>query len=309
MLAGCDRTGEPPYTPAVLAAIFAPALLLALLPVQVESTDCPSASEVEQVLAGMLPSSQEEAGRDVARIERVGERLRIELAGADGRGIAERVLEGQGTCTQLAHLAAVVIAAWQSDVHPEFERPQPAVAQAAPPPGAAPAGSYQILLGASLLRASDWAAGGCLAAAWFPRGSGLGMGLFAAGETSRTLQLGAGQARWRRWYGGPEIEWRWGHGRATGDLHGGVALAWLDSNGVDFSQNRSSTGLSLALSMGMRGSWWATRHVAGWIDLRGLYVTRDEMLYSVPASREARVPSLEGSLSIGLSWGRSSALR
>ena len=77
----------------MVSAALAGALLLAALPVRVESDDCPSGAQIEQMLAALLPTTPEGIRPDVARVKKRTVGLRIELTQADGRVIAERVLE------------------------------------------------------------------------------------------------------------------------------------------------------------------------------------------------------------------------
>ena len=257
----------------------------------------------------MLSTASGAVGQDVAKVERSGGRLRVELVDATAAVLAERELDGHGSCAELAELAAIVIASWESDVHPEFVRPH-AEPPAAPPPAArVPGAAYDVSLGASLSQAGQLAAGGSLGAAWFPRGTGLGLSFVVAGETTRTLEVGDGQARWRRWTGSPEIAWRWGRGGLAVDGHGGLALGWLATNGVHFSENKSNASFSLAVTAGIRSSWWFSRYLAGWIDVRGLTFTRSDVVYDSPTGGEAEIPRLVGIVSIGLALGRAPTFR
>ncbi len=191
----------------------------------------------------MLPSLSDAARPDLARVERRARGLRVELRQAQGTVIAGAVLDRDGILLELAELAAVVIASWESDVHPEFVRPhaEPGPAPAAVMPAARLARpmAYDAALGASLSHAGSFAAGGVLALTWIPRGTGPGVRLLAAVDAERTLDLGVGRARWRRWTGSAEFGWRLS--RIPLDFHGGLVLGWLTAGGVDFSQeNRSS---------------------------------------------------------------------
>jgi hypothetical protein len=289
------------------AALFG-ALLFVALPVRVESEDCPSGVEVEQILASILPTVSNAVRPDLAHITRHDGKLRIELVDAEATVIAERVLDDAGSCSELAKLAAVVIGSWESDVHPEFVLSH---AEPLPVPVVAPRAvqasgphAYDVALGASLSLAGSLAVGSTLAMLWVPRGSGPGLRLFAAGETTRTLDLGSGQARWRRWVGSVDLDWRFAHGPLVLDVHGGLGLGWLAVSGVGFSENRSSSLFSLAASVGARLSWWVTRRFATWLELGGLYWTRSQMVYGEPAVREQEIPRLQGLVSIGLALGR-----
>jgi hypothetical protein len=297
-----------PILSAVPAVALITALVFAVLPVRVESEACPSVADIEQALASMLPMSSDPVDQDLAKVERAAGRLQITLFDGESSVIAERALDGDGSCAELAALSAVVIASWESDVHPAYERPH-----ANPPsPPAAPlptTGAYDVALGALASEAGTLAVGGALGIYWFPRGTRLGLGLFAAGDTLRSLQLDVGKARWRRWMVGPEIMWRWGWGRSALDAHVGLALGWLATRGADFSENKSSLTFSSAGTLGLRWSFWVKPRLAAWVDLRGLAWMRDEAVYSLPTLQESKVPRLEGIASMGLAFGRAANSR
>jgi hypothetical protein len=289
-------------------AALAGALLLAALPVRVESEACPSSAEVERALALLLPAASDAALPDLARVERRDGKLRIQLVDAKAAVIAERVLDGNGSCSDLAALAAAVIGSWESDGHPDFTRPHaellPSPAVGMPAPASSPSLAYDVAVGASLSLAGSPAAGGTLALILIPRGAGPGLRLFAAGEAARTLDLGMGQARWQRWMGAAELDWRFARGTLVLDLHGGLGLGWLAVDGVGFSQNLSILTFSPAATAGARLSWWLTRRLAAWLDLGSLCWARGQTVYSQPSGSAEEIPQLLGLASIGLALGR-----
>lgn len=282
-------------------------LLFAGGPVRVESGDCPSGAQIEQMLAAMLPSLPEGAQPDVARVKKRTVGLRIELSQADGRVIAERQFDRTGSCSELAELAAVAIASWESDVHPEFARPQvvstPGPSVVLPMAERPTPKAYDVALGASLSHARSYAVGGLLTLTWMPWATGLGIRILGAVETERTLDLGANQARWRRWMGAAEL-----NGRLASlplDIHGGVTVGWLKARGVDFTlDNRSVDAFSPAATMGVRWVWWAARHFALWLDLSGLYWVRKQTLTSESPDGEQQLPQWQGVASAGLAVGQ-----
>ena len=166
-------------------------------------------------------------------------------------------------------MAAIVIASWESDVHPEFVRQPAEIARVerAPPPEtrrrrrpAPAAASYDVAAGVTLGQADTVAAGASVGGAWFPRGVGLGLWLLGAGDLARTIAVGAHEARWRRWTASLELAHRWA--RAIGlvlDAHGGPTLGWLSTEGVDYAQNRSDSAVSLG---GDRGNSYRVVDVA-----------------------------------------------
>ena len=81
---------------------------------------CPTAEEVSTRVAQLVPAVDTAAPRDLARIEEAGGVVRVSLWRPDGALVATRELSRTGSCADLAAAAAVVVAAWESDVHPEF---------------------------------------------------------------------------------------------------------------------------------------------------------------------------------------------
>jgi hypothetical protein len=293
-------------------------------PVRVEQVvdgGCPSGAEVEQALASMLTSSGvNPAARDVAKLERRPDKLHVELVDPEGVVIAERTLDGTASCAELARMAAIVIASWESDVHPEFARqpaeiarvaraaPQavPSIAAAAAP--APPAAAYDVAAGVTLGQSDTLAAGASIGGAWFPRGVGLGLWMLGAGDLSRTIAVGTHEARWRRWTASLEIARRWARDALVIDAHGGATLGWFTTEGVDYAQNRSASAVTVGGTAGIRMSWWISRHAAFWTDVRGFYFPRRDSIYGsgagMTAADETTVPSWGGIASLGVAFGR-----
>jgi hypothetical protein len=308
----------------MLVALSA-ALILSALPVQVEAESCPSGPEVEQALASMLPSVPSSARQDVAHVSRVDRELRIDLVNPEAAVMAERSLDVEGSCAELAAVAAVVIATWESDVHPEFARsPEepilvspdnnaseepttPILRPILPPILPAPA-AYDIALGPSLSLAGSLVAGGTLTGTWTVRGSGWGLHVLAAGESTRTIDLGQGQAQWRRWMGGLEPAWRVVRGRTALDFHAGLALGWLSAAGVNFpGKNESQASVSPGVTLGIRSSWEVTRHLAICLDLAGLYWTRSQTVSSTSVGSQREVPHFQALAGVGLALRQSAS--
>jgi hypothetical protein len=289
----------------MVSAALASMLLLAVSPVQVESEDCPSGVEVEQMLAAMLPSVPDTARRDVARVKKRALGLRIELLQPDGGVIAERSLERQGSCRELAEFAATTIARWEGDAHPELLRPNadstPGPSIELPTAQRAHPGAYDAALGGSLSYAGSLAAGAVLALTWIPGASGLGVRVLGSTDMERTVDLDVGRARWRRWTGSAELDWR-----LSGlplDFHGGVALGWLTTRGLDALDVHRTASFSPAATLGTRLAWWMTRQLALWLDVSGYTWIRSQKMYADPPAREQEISRWQGVASAGLAIG------
>jgi hypothetical protein len=298
----------------VIAAAGLVFLAVATSPVRVVDDGCPSGAEVELALASMLTTSgATPATRDVAKLERGPDKLRVELADPEGIVIAERTLDGATSCAELGRMTAIVIASWESDVHPEFARPPVEIVRSEPPAPLevhAPAGSaatYDVAAGITVGQADTTAAGASLGGAWFPRGVGLGLWVLGAGDLPRTIAVGTHEARWQRWTASLELARRWGGDRFVLDAHGGLMLGWLSTEGVDYTQNRSDSVVSLGVTTGIRGARWVSRRGAVWLDLRAFYFPRQDSIYGSLAGAttdQAAIPSWGGIASIGVAFGR-----
>ena len=136
---------------------------------------------------------------------------------------------------------------------------------------------------------------------------GLGLWVLGAGDLARTIAVGAHEARWRRWTASLELARRWRRDGFVLDAHGGLMLGWLSTEGVDYTQNRSDSAVSLGVTTGIRGARWVSRRAAVWIDLRGFYFPRQDSIYGSLAGAtvdEAAIPSWGGIASIGVALGR-----
>lgn len=305
------------YTPRVSAAAIVSLLVAAISPVSVLDDGCPSGADVEAALTSMLaPQREPRSNQDVAQLEHRTNALHVELRDSDGVIIAERMLNEGASCPELARLAAVIIATWESDVHPEFLRPLADIdRRVAPSPPSPPdrrtvapsAAAYDVAAGLTLGQADTLAAGASIGAAWFPRGSGLGVWALGAGDITRTIHLGPHEARWRRWTASLELAHRWTRHRLSIDGHGGVTAGWVTTQGVDYVRNQSASTTAVGATAGIRSSWWISRHVGVWGDLRAFYFPSRDFIYATSAgvtAAEAPVPSWGGVASIGLALGR-----
>ena len=271
---------------AVIAAVAG--LLAAGITVE-GTTTCPTAAEVESRLG---PLVQGGAGPDgdsqSVRLHREGQALHISLVRADGHLLAWRSVDGSHGCDALAEAAAVIVAAWKSDVG---ARPllaassgtapslgastasQGALERAAPGPawGLAVAGGVTVAgTAAAPAAVMSFAHAPVPASAWAVRGAVVYQGEREAG-------LPGGKLRWQRWVLelGPQVQGAVG---ALGwELHLALAggLTRLSGRGLVDPRAHSDSGLGVAtgarlvlgrtgarpfLDLGLRA--WPTRIVA-----------------------------------------------
>jgi len=154
-------------------------------------------------------------------------------------------------------------------------------------------------------QADGLAAGASLGAAWFPRGE-WGAWVLGTGELARAMAVGTHQARWRRWTANLEVARRWMRERLTLDSHAGLTAGWLQTEGIDYAQNRAGTATSLGATAGLRVAQWFSRHAALWLDLRGFYFPRQDSTYGLGCDgvEEAPLPRWGGIASVGVAIGR-----
>jgi hypothetical protein len=292
----------------MMLALLSTTLLLTASAVHVEADICPSAGDIENALAPLLPVSPDHGPWGMARVSRQGKRLQIELVNRDGVLVGERTIDDSDRCAELAVQAALVIANWASDVHPEFARPAPDLpaqvgkTAAAPEP---PRAAFDIAAGAGLSYADALAGGGTLATTWISRGAGLGLRISVGTETARSSELGDGkQAIWRRWTAMTEADWRSSHRTLALDAHAGLAFTLLAANGSGFLQNESLTSPSPGLGAGLRLSWWTAPRFAVWLGFEATYWLRRQFVSTSPDVPGQQIPRYSAMASIGLAVGR-----
>lgn len=84
-------------------------------------TRCPSRQDVAARVAALLSTEIVRQEPDLAELQEVGSQLVVTLVGRDGTRIGQRSLPLWYSCADLASAVGVVIATWESDVHPEFK--------------------------------------------------------------------------------------------------------------------------------------------------------------------------------------------
>ncbi|HKQ68999.1 MAG TPA: hypothetical protein VJT73_06660, partial [Polyangiaceae bacterium] len=172
---------------------------------------CPAASAIDARVREILGIRQN-ALEERAVVGREGATLRVTLRDKDDRVLGDRWVHAEGSCDELAGVAAVVLAAWLSDVHPEYlgSLPAPAAPVSLPstPERAAVEASAEQpsprrwLLGAALgadLSAASPAPLAALGVRWIPTGSGWGAAIGATIIGARSEELSAGSVRYWRW--------------------------------------------------------------------------------------------------------------
>lgn len=86
----------------------------------VGSEECPAPSAVDARTREILGLTAHQVVAERASVSREGASLRVTLRAADQHVLGERVLPAEGSCDEQAGAVAVLLAAWLSDVHPEY---------------------------------------------------------------------------------------------------------------------------------------------------------------------------------------------
>jgi hypothetical protein len=283
---------------------------------------CPTAADVAARLGALLPARATDEPPDVARLDLRDGALLVTLTGADGTMIGERALDRGFACSDLASAAAVVIATWESDVHPEFRL---AAAPAAPRPTVpAPRAAPPVLtaLSSPPSRASTWdvgaglsgslapgsggvapAIGALVVGSWTPGARRTGIRLALAGTMDRELPLGAGRVRWQRTDValGPQLRLASAASPQAVDLHAEALAGWLVASGNGFTNDLREGSLDPGLGAGARLSLgrgafvpWLEASLAGWL--------RRQTAYATPGTDVVTLPRFEASLALGVSY-------
>jgi hypothetical protein len=181
--------------------------------------DCPAAADVEAKLGPLLPSGFVSESTDLVVIAEEGDgTLLVSLSRADGRPIAGRRLPRAASCAEQAETAAVALAVWEAQIHPEISlRLDHLAAPPAPisPPGRNDDLAVQSPIDARPAPGRTWALGAAALGSWQPGSVAPGGRLDAesglvdrpwrwrlsvVGVAEHRLSLPPGQADWWRLY-------------------------------------------------------------------------------------------------------------
>lgn len=243
--------------------MFVPALLAFVS--LVEGETCPAPLDVEARVRAILHLSPDQELSEGFAVERHEAGLYVALHGADSSLIGERTLPTAGSCDELAQAAAVVLAAWLSDVHPDFAgalpppelppappAPEPEPAKPPPPPEPSPpplprpvAPEHHLHLA---LGVGGDVSNGLLSPALLLGVSygaeQTGFALTARGllTMSRDQPLGPGKVSWRRWPVGVGPTLRLATQHVDFAFSAGPALAWLRVGGDSFDRVATQSG-------------------------------------------------------------------
>jgi uncharacterized membrane protein YgcG len=212
------------------------------------ASSCPAPAEVQRQVDTLVSGGP----LHTARIERVGERLELTLLDEHGAQLAEKWVQPKGTCAQLAQVASVIIAAWESELRERIAE----LPQRAPPPGAPEPRRFRVELSAAAVAswAITWSFGAEARAALGVAGSpwvGEAALIFVA---PRQWSLGNGNVRWYRLALSLGPSYRFDFGGPRLDLHAAFIAALLGTSGVGYAVNQSQNDFDPAATAGARFS-------------------------------------------------------
>jgi hypothetical protein len=286
---------------------------------------CPTAVEVAlRFFALMAPTSATAVGRsqaaaeggDRARIDTVDDAVEIVLRRADGTLIGRRRLQAQGPCDERARIAAIVLATWESDVHPVLERevappPEPSAPSEAAardvvkpmPPVSGPRGQakWDLGVGASTSVAGGAFVVGARAAGALLRASGIGAQRVRAGEGERSTTAGSGQAVWSRITAGAGPVYRRHLAAWATEANLTLVAALFRVRGEQYPVRYRSSGWDGGVVAGVRligpgEAWrpWLAIDVTRWLDRRDV---REAV-----SGQAQEIPAWAASTSLGVSF-------
>ena len=265
-------------------------------------SDCPNGAAVAEALRGVAGEGSAAQVRERLELRREAGGVHLRLTDSNGAALAERSLPA-GDCAELARTAAVLVAAWRTEV----AATAPRLELERPPPKRPSKISYELGAGVvGSLAASAFAAGGDGEAA-VGRRNGRVLGRVAAfGMDLRSIAVGTqanAHARFTRagLSAGPQVRFR--PGRWLLDLHAEATFALLYLDAVGFLTNQRAFGFDLGRGAGARAAIHAGPvapflgvGVVGWL-------TGQSVQVSGRLGGTAVVPPIEVLLQAGIAFG------
>jgi hypothetical protein len=288
------------------------------LALQIQGTgDCPTAGEVEAQLGPLLSPGFASLSADQAiMVDNPDGTLSLSLVRPDGRTVGGRQLPRAASCSEQAATAAVALAVWEAQIHPEISlrldslRATPAAdrtATAPPPvvrrtvaPAAPPAKTFAF--GAGLL--GSWqpgsvAPGGRIDAMLGTVGRGWRWRLSVAGIGEHRLSLPPGQADWWRLYGALGADYARPLGRRWSLALGAAGvLGMADASGTGYSSDRTVRSLDLGAEVLLRVEL-RLGAVRPWIGVALLSWLRRQTLEVTGAGTSVALPRTEPLIALG----------
>jgi hypothetical protein len=291
------------------------------------NTDCPGAKAVSDVLGQILGIPAGAHVAEHARLERGPSELVVTLFSEDARVLGEHALPLEGDCSELARAAAVVLAAWLGDAHPEFVPQMAVTANASEPAGAPVAAPRQtaptppngsVRSHGNLRLASTWRVrvsaalgvavlptpptiAGSAALSIVPDVGGIGAAVRVGAVALRGVDVQAGEARYFRWPFGASAVARFAGPRLATELELGAALGWFHVEGRSFSPNQSANDITFGPFAAARlGS--AHGRVRPFLEVWSVLWARSARVYADTSQPSQPLPSFDLTFSLGAAF-------
>jgi hypothetical protein len=295
-------------------------------------SSCPAPELVDAKLRDILGVPAGQRVEEVARLAHGEKTLLVSLTSRDGRPLGERALPLEGSCDELGRAAAVVLAAWLTDAHPEFVPPERATGDAqatgssatttaappvavstpTPPPPKGTVRSRGALVPRTRLRVRVGAAvgagvlptpvavAGSALVALVPEGSGVGATLRASVATSRSLDVDSGEVRYLRWPLGAGAVLRLAGKSVSAELEAGAAVAWLHVEGRSFGTNHEASDATFG-PFGTARAIATHGRVRPFLEVMGVGWVRGARVYGDPSHPSVALPSFDLTAFLGAS--------
>lgn len=224
--------------------------------------------------------------------------VRLSLHRRSGELVAEKTLQGAGSCPELAAAAAVVAASWLAELQVGTLAPPPPEAPLQQGPSPAPELGFDVAAGLSgSLSGGSLSLGIILATSLTPGERPLGARLSFETTGARLAQIAPGWVSWQRFGLGLGGQWRFWKQDWKLDLSLEAVPALLAVVGEEGTKGASRTVFDLGGSAGVRAlsapGLWVGLHANGWLMPRPVELEGAAL----------RLPRLELLLAGGLSWG------
>jgi hypothetical protein len=284
---------------------------------------CPSAAEVAARLGPLLPWERgaADARADVVELTSAGGVTIVRLRDPDGNVVDERTTAA--ACDERAAEIAVLVAAWEADLHTHLAFPPPAAARAKPPtpPAAAPRATISqetkpapaattrttVSLGAAVSMVAPPSQGlapaGWVEGTWGRGATPTFRGRLSLGATgAHEIALAPGTVTWRRAAIGLGAMAGFGSARAHAALRAGALLGAIMSRGSGFDVDQSATSWQVGADAGLRGELALTPRFAIWADvgLAGFPGRQRVAVHNV--AQTAALPRWEAQAGLGASF-------
>jgi hypothetical protein len=265
-------------------------------------TDCPAPADIWRYLGPLLPGTRDGAGPDHAVVETRSEsELQIILTTVDGI-MLKRTIARSSACDHLAETVAVLIASWETELHPGWIPTVEASSErtTAGTSSAHDAVAVWATIGTQISDAAgSMVPGVSLGLAVGPRRGQWTARLSATGAAAHKAPLGPGEISWNRWSGAAGIGRVVGTGRINVDIEAAVVGGLVIVTGRGFSTNDSVMRPDVGMSLGARLQWH-TGYVEPWVGV-GVDIWPLEQEARVTGWPEGRpLPRVEPRIGIGI---------